>query len=38
MNAWIEHVKEFAKKHNMSYVKAVADPKCKAEYYAKKGK
>lgn len=38
MNPWIQHVKAYAAKHNMKYATAVGDPKCKAEYHAKKGK
>jgi hypothetical protein len=34
-NKWIEHVKEFSKKHNCSYREALRNPECKAEY--KKG-
>jgi hypothetical protein len=29
---WIEHVKEFAKKHKMSYSSALKDPKVKKGY------
>ena len=29
---WIEHVKAYSKKHNMSYMKCLKDPKCKASY------
>lgn len=32
MNKWISHVKDYAKKHNMSYRDALRDPKCKAAY------
>lgn len=38
MNPWIAHVKAFALKNKIPYALAVGDPKCKAEYYAKKGK
>ena len=31
-NAWIEHVKEYAKKNGMKYPVAVGDPGCKAAY------
>ena len=31
-NAWIDHVKSYAKKHNMKYFDALKDPKCKASY------
>jgi len=29
---WIQHVKAFAKKHNMTYFQALKEPKCKASY------
>ena len=32
MNAWIQHVKSYAAKHNMNYRDALKDPKCKAAY------
>jgi len=35
-SSWIEHVKMFAKKHNMKYGDALSDPKCSASYKAKK--
>lgn len=31
-NAWINHVRMFAKKHGMSYRDALRDPKCKSSY------
>lgn len=31
-NRWIEFVKDYSKRHNISYPSAVASPKCKAEY------
>ena len=31
-NAWIQHVKEYAKKNGMKYPVAVGDPGCKAAY------
>jgi len=34
-NAWIQHVKEYAKKNGIKYPVAVGDPGCKAAY--KKG-
>jgi hypothetical protein len=34
-NKWIQHVKEYASKHKMSYRDALRDSKCKEEY--KKG-
>ncbi len=29
---FFEHVKDYAKKHNMSFKAAMKDPKCKAAY------
>lgn len=37
-NAWIEHVKEFAKKNKMSYSMALKDPKVKKGYVSPSGK
>jgi hypothetical protein len=31
-SAWIEHVKKFAKDHNMKYGEALKDAKCKSSY------
>ena len=31
-NKWIDHVKKYAKDHNMKYMEALKDPKCKAAY------
>jgi hypothetical protein len=31
-NPWIEHVRKFAKEHDLGYFKALSDPKCKASY------
>ena len=31
-NKWIQHIKQYAAKHNMSYRDALRDPKCKASY------
>lgn len=31
-NAWVEHIRAFAKKHNLSYGCALSDPKCKETY------
>jgi hypothetical protein len=31
-SSWIEHVKAYAKKHNMKYPDALKDAKCKASY------
>jgi hypothetical protein len=35
-NKWVEHVKQYAKKHNLSYGCAVSDPGCKSSYHAGK--
>lgn len=35
-NPWIDHVKDFAKKHNVSYKEAVSNSKCQSEYKKKK--
>jgi FtsZ-binding cell division protein ZapB len=32
MNSWIQHVKQFAKKNNMSYSKALKHPDCSKSY------
>ena len=32
MNKWIMHVKDYAKKHNMSYNEALRSPACKKAY------
>jgi len=32
MNAWILHIKNYAKKHNISYAMALKDPKCSQSY------
>jgi len=31
-NKWIQHIKQYAAKHNMSYRDALRDPKCKSSY------
>ncbi len=31
-NPWIEHIKKFAKEHNITYAAALSDPKCKESY------
>ena len=33
-NAWIHHVKKYAKEHNMEYRDALKDPKCRTSYKA----
>jgi hypothetical protein len=35
MTAWTDHIREFAKTHNMTYMCALSDPNCKATYQAK---
>ena len=32
-SAWIEHVKAFAKQHNIKYGEAMSSPECKASYH-----
>lgn len=32
MNKWIQHVKDWAKKHKVDYRTALMSPKCKADY------
>ena len=32
MNKWIQHVKDYAMKHKMSYQQALRSPACKASY------
>jgi len=34
---WIEHVKSYAKKHNMKYGECMGNAECKAEYHSSKG-
>ena len=34
-NPWLEHVKSYAKKHNVSYRDALKDPKVKSSYNPK---
>jgi len=36
MTAWTEHIKDFAKRNNMTYGCALSDPKCSAEYKEKR--
>jgi len=31
-NAWIQHVKKFARDNNMAYACAISDPRCKSSY------
>ena len=35
-NKWVEHIKAFAKAHNISYGCALSNPECLASYKAKK--
>jgi hypothetical protein len=37
-NAWVEHVRKFASKNNMSYGCAVSDAECKASYHRQKAR
>jgi hypothetical protein len=37
MNSWIQHVKQFAKKNNMSYSMALKHPDCSKSYKSKLG-
>lgn len=37
MSSWIQHVKDFSKKNNISYKSALSNDKCKAEYKKIKG-
>lgn len=32
MNSWIQHVKQYAAKHKMSYRDALKHPGCKSSY------
>ena len=36
VSAWVEHIKNFARRKNMTYGCALSDPDCKAEYHAKR--
>ena len=36
-NAWINHIKAFAKQHNLTYWEAIKHPKCKETYKKVKG-
>ena len=36
MNAWIAHVKAYAKKHNLKYNEAMRSPACKQAYSKQK--
>ena len=34
MKSWIQHVKEFSKKHKMKYGEALKNAQCKTEYHS----
>jgi hypothetical protein len=36
VSAWISHIKEFAKKHGLTYKQAISDPECKSSYHSTK--
>lgn len=36
MNPWVSFVKEYAKKHNISYTEALSHASCKDKYHASK--
>lgn len=36
MTLWTDHIREFAKTHNISYACAMTEPNCKASYQAKR--
>jgi hypothetical protein len=38
VSAWIEHIKDFAKRHSITYSCALSTPLCSQEYQQKKGK
>jgi hypothetical protein len=31
-NLWIQHVQDYSKENSIGYLKALSDPKCKAQY------
>ena len=35
-NAWVQHVKDWSARHNVSYGCAISKPECKASYHGKK--
>ena len=37
VHAWVEHIRQYAKEHNLTYPNAMKDPNCKATYKSKKG-
>ena len=38
MSKWVEHIKDFAKRNNLTYGCALSDPKCSEEYRIKNPK
>jgi hypothetical protein len=36
VHAWVEHIRQYAKEHNLTYPNAMKDPNCKATYKSKK--
>lgn len=36
VSAWVEHIRDFAKRNNLTYGCALSDPNCSKEYHAKK--
>jgi hypothetical protein len=36
VNKWVEHIRAFAKKNDLTYGCALSDPKCKSSYHASK--
>ena len=32
INRWINHVKDYSKKHNIKYKEALSSPECKSSY------
>ena len=37
VHAWVEHIRQYAKEHNLTYPNAMRDPNCKATYKSKQG-
>ena len=37
-NKWVEHVKEFSRKHNIPYRSALSNPECRKSYHESKSK
>ena len=36
VSAWVEHIRDFARRKSMTYGCALSDPECRAEYHAKR--